>query len=114
LGKINFLRWFSSNFVEMVKLIIAMLRKGNEVKWNVESINYFEQIKKALTDAPLLINPDYFKDFLIFYLASFDTVAFVLLQNNVEGLEQPISFFNRALRYAEVKYDIMENRTMPW
>jgi hypothetical protein len=35
LGKINFLRRFVSNFVELVKHITAMLRKGNEVKWIV-------------------------------------------------------------------------------
>jgi hypothetical protein len=61
-----------------------------------------------LTEAPVLISPDYPKDFFIFSFASFDTVAVVLLQKNVEGLEQPISFFRRALRDAEVKYDIME------
>jgi hypothetical protein len=44
LGKINFLRRFVSNFVEMVKLITTMLRKGNEVKWTVESRNSFDQI----------------------------------------------------------------------
>jgi ribonuclease HI len=33
LGKINFLRRFISNFVELVKYITTMLRKGNEVKW---------------------------------------------------------------------------------
>jgi hypothetical protein len=64
--------------------------------------------KKALTEAPMLTSPDYSKDFFIFSFASFDTVAAVLLQRNVEGLEQPISFFSRALRDAEVKYDIME------
>jgi hypothetical protein len=32
LGKINFLRRFVSNFVELVKHITAMLNKGNEVK----------------------------------------------------------------------------------
>jgi hypothetical protein len=110
LGKINFLRRFVSNFAEMVKLITTMLRKGHEVKWVVESRNYFEQIKKALTEAPVLISPDYSKDFLIFSFASFDTVAVVLLQKNAEELEQPISFFSRALRDAEVKYDIMEKQ----
>jgi hypothetical protein len=33
LGKINFLRRFVPNFVEIVKLIIDMLKKKNEVKW---------------------------------------------------------------------------------
>jgi hypothetical protein len=110
LGKINFLRRFVSNFVEMVKLITAMLRKGNEVKWTIESRNSFDQIKKALTEALVLISPDYSKDFLIFSFASFDIVATVLLQKNVEGLEQPISFFSRALRDAKIKYDIMEKQ----
>jgi hypothetical protein len=57
-----------------------MLRKGNEVKWTVEPRESFNQIKKALTEAPVLISPDYSKDFLIFSFASFDTVVVVLLQ----------------------------------
>jgi hypothetical protein len=54
LGKINFLRRFVSNFVELVKHITAMLRKGNEVKWTVEPKESFNQIKQALTEAPVL------------------------------------------------------------
>jgi hypothetical protein len=64
-----------------------MLKKGNEVKWTAEPRESFNQIKKALTEAPVLISPDYSKDFLIFSFASFDTVAAVLLQRNEEGQE---------------------------
>jgi hypothetical protein len=85
-----------------------MLKKGNEVKWTVESIESFNQIKKALIEAHVLINHDYSKVFLIFSFASFDTVAVVLLQKIDARLEQPISFFSRALRDKEVRYDIME------
>jgi hypothetical protein len=42
LGKINFLRMFISNFVESVKYIKTMIRKGNEVRWNIESQEYFD------------------------------------------------------------------------
>jgi hypothetical protein len=111
LEKNNFLRRFVSNFVELVKYITTMLRKGNEIKWNVESHNYFDQINKSLNEDPVLINPDYSKDFLIFSFASFDTIAVVLLQKNVEGLEHPISFFSRALRDVELKYDIMDKKS---
>jgi len=55
------MRTFISNFVELVKHITTMLRKGNEVKWTVDSRNSFDQIKKALTEAPVLIGPDYSK-----------------------------------------------------
>jgi hypothetical protein len=102
---------FVSNFVELVKHITIVLRKGNEVKWTAQSKESFNQIKKALTEAPVLISPNYSKDFMIFFFASFDTVAIFLLQKNDAGLEQPISFFSRALRDAEVKYDIMEKHT---
>jgi hypothetical protein len=34
LGKVNFLRRFIPNLVEIIKHITCMLRKGNEIKWN--------------------------------------------------------------------------------
>jgi ribonuclease HI len=110
LGKINFLRRFVSNFAELVKHITAMLRKGNEVKWTTEPRESFAQIKRALTEAPVLISPDYSKDFLIFSFASCDTVAAVLLQKNEQGQEQPIAFYSKALRDAELRYEIMEKQ----
>ena len=110
LGKINFLRRFTSNFIEMVKHITAMLRKGKEVKWTAEPRESFIQIKRALTEAPVLISLDYSKDFLVFSFASFDTVVAVLLQKNEEGWEKPIAFFSKALRDAEITYKIMEKQ----
>ena len=77
-----------------------MLRKGVGVKWNIEAKQSFELVKLALTQAPVLINPDFSKDFLIFSFASEHTVVVVLLQKNPEGMEEPISFFNKALRDA--------------
>jgi hypothetical protein len=108
LGKINFLRIFVPNFVEEVKLITTMLRKGNEVRWTSESQNSFEKINKALIESPLLISPDYSKDFFIFSFASPDMVAAVLLQTNEVGLEKPIAYFIRALRDVKVRYETME------
>jgi hypothetical protein len=110
LGKINFLRRFISNFVELVKHITTMLRKGNEVKWIAEPRESFVQIKSALNEAPVLISANYSKDFLIFSFTSFDTVAAVLLQKNGEGREQPISFFSKALRDVDIRYEIMEKQ----
>jgi len=33
------------------------------------------------------------------------------LQKNIEGLEQPVSFFSRVLRDAKLKYDIMDKKS---
>jgi hypothetical protein len=42
LGRINFLRRFVPNFVEMVKHITDMLRKDHEVKWTIEAKESFQ------------------------------------------------------------------------
>ena len=85
-----------------------MLKNKVGVKWTLEAKNSFALVKHALTQAPVLISPDFTKDFLIFSFASKHTVAVVLLQKNPEGQEQPIAFFNKALRDAPLKYNIME------
>lgn len=56
-----------------------MLKRDSEIKWNIEVGQSFDQVKQALTKAPVLINPDFTKDFIIFSFASKYTVAVVLL-----------------------------------
>ena len=69
LGKINFLRRFIPNYAEILKDIIDMLRKDHEFKWTPTSRHAFEQIKRAIFEAPSLANLDYTKPFNIFYFA---------------------------------------------
>jgi hypothetical protein len=87
-----------------------MLKKGADFKWTAEAKKSFEEIKKALTQAPVLISPDFTKEFLIFTFASEDTIAGVLLQKGSQGTEQPISFFSKTLANAELKYNILEKQ----
>ena len=108
LGKINFVRRFIPNFVELVKHITSMLRKGSEIKWTDIARISFESIKKAIMEAPILISLDYSKEFHLFSLASEDTLAAVLLQADEEGSEHPMAFCSKTLRDTELKYDIIE------
>jgi hypothetical protein len=87
-----------------------MLKMNNEVKWTVEAKASFERVKKSIGEAPLLVSPKYTKEFLIFSFASEHTVAVVLLQKNEEGFKQPIAFFSKSLRDAELRYDIREKK----
>ena len=73
------MRRFIPNFVEIVKLIIDMLKKNNEVKWTAEAKESFAHIKRVIREAPVLVSPDYLKDFLIFSFASEHTLTAVLL-----------------------------------
>ena len=61
LGKVNFARRFIPNFAEIVKDITRMLKKGVGIKWTTEARNSFEEIKRALKQASVLISLDFSK-----------------------------------------------------
>lgn len=108
LGKINFFRRFISNLSKLVRSLNNKLKKYSTIKWTIEAKKSFEDIKLALTRTPVLITAKFDRDFILFSFASEHTIAAVLLQKNDQGYEQPIAFFGKALRYAPLKYNIME------
>jgi hypothetical protein len=110
ISKINFLRRFIPNLAELLRNITNMLKKDTKIKWNLEAKQSFEQVKNTLTQAPILISPDYTKDFYIFSFASEHTIAAILLQKSIEGYEQPIAFFSKSLRDTTLNYNIMEKQ----
>ena len=77
-----------------------MLRKEAKIKWTNQARISFQDIKKAIMEAPTLISPDYTKGFCVFSFASYDTMAAVLLQKDDEGFDHPISFFSKTMRDA--------------
>jgi hypothetical protein len=84
-----------------------MLKKDSEIKWTAEAKASFEQVKKSISEAPVLASPDYTKEFQIFSFASEHTIAVVLLQKNEEGFKQPIAFFSKSLRDVETSSKII-------
>jgi hypothetical protein len=91
-----------------MKPIYKLLKKDVKFDWNEESKRAFECMKTAICEAPVLISPDYNKDFQIFSFAFEDTIAGVLLQKNDQGHEQPIAYMSRALQNSELKYPMFE------
>ena len=73
---------------ELLRNITNMLKKEQGVKWTLEAKKSFELVKQALTKKPVLISPDFSKDFYIFSFASEHTIAAILLQKNPQGQEQ--------------------------
>ena len=91
------MRRFIPNFAEIVNLITDMLKKDNEMKWNSEAKASLEQVKKSISEAPILASPHYTKEFLIFSFASEHTITIVLLQENEEGFKKSITFFSKSI-----------------
>ena len=105
-GQVNFLRRFVTNFTKISRPISKMLKNEATIDWNGKPSQAFYDIKTTIKNAPVLRTPDYTKPMHIFSFASFHTIVAVLLQNNGEGYEQPIAFFNKSIQPAELKYEI--------
>jgi hypothetical protein len=110
LGTINFIRRFIENFAELTKHITCMLRKNSEVRCTEEAKHSFNAIKESIITTPVLISPNFDREFYIFSFASKDTIAVVLLQRNVDDQEHPVAFFSKVMRDAEVKYEPLEKQ----
>lgn len=110
LPKTNFLRRFIPNYVEIAKPIQSLLKKDVRFVWQEDNKRAFQEIKGAIAKAPILVSPNYSKDFMIFSFASEDTIVSVLLQKNKESHEQPIAFMSRALQNSKLKYNTIENQ----
>ena len=93
-----------------MKSVIDLLKRDNEIRWTKEARKSFTNIKRALTQAPILTSHDFTKDFHIYSFASEHTVAGILLQKNDAGLEPPIEFYNKTMRDAPLIYNIMEKQ----
>ena len=79
IGKINFLRRFIPNLAELLRSITNILKRETKVKLTLQAKKSFELVKHALTQTPVLISPDFTKDFFIFSFASEHIVVVILL-----------------------------------
>lgn len=109
-GKINFIRRFIPNFIEIIKPLNNLLKKNVLFKWDDNGENVFYCIKKAITIAHVLVSQGFNKYFIILYFPSKDTIAEVLLQKNDERGEQPISSMSKVLKVSELNYTITEKQ----
>jgi hypothetical protein len=83
----------------IVKPLTSLLEKGKEFKWDAKCEDSFEELKKRLTTAPVLIMPDIHKGFDVYCDASHQCLGCVLMQ---EG--RVIAYASRKLRKHEQDY----------
>lgn len=107
-GKMNFLHRFVPNLAKHLREMTNMLKKESNVKWTTDAMKSFKLVKLALTTTPVLVSPDYTSDFIIFSFSSEHTLAVVLMKKK-DQVEQPISFFSRAIRDVALRYTLIKS-----
>jgi hypothetical protein len=81
LGLAGYYRRFIPNFSKIAKPMTKLLEKEAKFKWSPQCKEAFLTLKKLLTTAPLLAQPDIKKPFDVYYDASGMDIGGVLMQD---------------------------------
>jgi hypothetical protein len=99
LGLAGYYRCFIPDFSKIAKPMTSLLQKDHKFVWTEECEIAFHTLRKLLTTAPVLAQPDIEKPFDVFYDASKTRLGCVLMQ---EG--RVIAYASRQLRKHEINY----------
>jgi hypothetical protein len=99
LGLADYYRRFIEGFSKLAKPMAALLEKNAKFVWSEKCQNNFEELKKRLTTAPVLVLSDLSKHFSIYCDASHLGLGCVLMQ---EG--RVVTYASRQLRKHELNY----------
>ena len=114
LGLVGYYRKFIPHFAETSACLSDLTKHNlpNKVDWKPHHQLAFDTLRGCLQDKPVLICPDYSKQFILQTDASERGVGAVLSQSQVDGTDKPIAFYSRKLLPREVRYSTTEKECL--
>ena len=82
------------------------------VRWTEECEEAFERLKEWLCNDPVLMIPDYSREFTVQKDASNRGMGAVLCQTNKEGEEHPVAYFSRKFLPREERNGTVEKECL--
>ena len=111
LGLASFYRRFIRGFSAIARPLTDLTKAKAKWTWGNEEETSFRRLKVALATAPVLVHPDFSKEFVVTTDASDYATGAVLQQDHGEGL-QPIAFASRKLNPTECRYGAYERELL--
>ena len=112
LGFANYLRRFVKEFAEVCIPLHKLLRKDTPFTWSTKAQKAFEELKRVITSAPVLMHVQPREPIWIETDASDFALGGVLLQKDKQGELRPCAFYSRSLRDAEKNYCTYEKELL--
>ena len=107
MGMVGFYARFIPDYSDRAAVLHALKKKGVHFVWQDEHQGAFEDLKRALCEAPVLQIPDFNSEFLLATDAS-DVAVSSVLHQRVNGGLAPISYYSRLLTATEKRYSTYE------
>ena len=105
IGFTSYFRRFISGYSEIQKPLYALTEKTDTTfNWTPKCEEAFKQMKKALTEAPVLAYPSRESTFILDCDASNYGMGAVLSQEDGDGIERPVAYFSKTLKKPERRY----------
>ena len=111
LGHARFYRRFIKDFSKISKPLCNLIQKGVEFTFTEECLKAFNLLKENLTDAPILIEPNWEQNFEIMCDASDYAVGPVLAQKR-EKIFRCIYYASKTLNEAQQNYTTTEKELL--
>jgi hypothetical protein len=111
IGMTTFYARFIPNYSNHAAVLHALKKKGAKFVWTEEHQLAFDSLKQALSEAPVLQDPDFKKEFVLVTDASDLAISAALNQRVGEGLA-PISYYSQLMAPAECNYSIYEKECL--
>ena len=112
LGLCNYYRKFIQNHSKITAPLTQLLQKDHEFEWTTDCQKALDMLKQKLTSPPILIFPDFEKEFVLQTDASGTAIGYVLGQHDNNKNLRIIAYGGRMLRKPEQKWDVKDRECL--
>ena len=109
---VGYYRRFCQNFSVITAPLTNLLRKDQDYIWSNKCQDVFVKVKSLLLSNPVLMAPDFQKQFILMVDASDLGAGAVLMQRDVKGIEHPICYYSRKFDSHQKNYSTIEKETL--
>lgn len=103
-GLTSYYRRFVKNYARVARPLHSLTGKNQPYVWTDECQAAFEELKRLLTTAPVLVFPEFTRPFILETDASLEGLGAVLAQKMEDGKVHPVSYASRTVQGAEKRY----------
>ena len=101
-----------SRFAKIARPLHDLTKRSTLWNWTTQHQDSFDELKFKMITAPVLIQPDLSKTFIIQTDASDEGLGVVLTQRDDQRLKHPITYTSRKLSDLELKYTTTEKECL--